>query len=98
MRCTRAFRVAARIDDVRSNVPLEDLGGEASHGTSARGEKVHHIATVTLLFESALDRIDLSANSADAIERARDPCTARRTLPRVALLAHVTIEVHRGRA
>jgi hypothetical protein len=61
--------VHSGIDQLRSDVIFDDLGHQASQSAARAGDQVHDRPAVGLDFQRTLDRLDLSAQAADAGEQ-----------------------------
>jgi len=57
-----------RIKDVGADVVFHHLRHEAIHGAARRGNELQHLGALDLSLESALDRFNLAAQAAHAIE------------------------------
>jgi hypothetical protein len=55
-----------RINQVRADVILDNLGHQPGHGPTRTGDQVHHLFASCLGIQGALDRLDLSAYAADS--------------------------------
>jgi hypothetical protein len=53
---------------MESDVPVQHLRHQGIERTTAGGNRVQDLRTVSLAFDCALDSLNLSANAADAIE------------------------------
>lgn len=58
-----------RIDDVKANVVLENLGHEAVDRSACGGERLQNGAAIAFCFEEFFDAIELPADSLDAVEQ-----------------------------
>jgi len=56
------------IENVKPDVPLDHFGHQSVHCAAARGDIVEHIGAFRFLFQRAIDRLDLTADAADAIQ------------------------------
>jgi hypothetical protein len=57
------------VDDVLSNVALEDLAHERVDGTTGRGDQVEDLGAVITRLDASLDRLDLSAKSTNPAKK-----------------------------
>ena len=62
-------RCDARIENVKPDVPFNDLRHQGVHRAAAGGNIVKHIGTLGLLLEGAIDCFHLPSDSTDAIEQ-----------------------------
>ena len=62
------IRLAGRINEVRANVILHDLGHQPVDSAAGAGNQLQHVSTTNFLFERSFDGFDLSANAPHAIE------------------------------
>jgi hypothetical protein len=56
------------IKDVRANVIFHHLRHEPIHGAASGGDELQHLGALDLPLQSALDRFNLAAQAAHAIE------------------------------
>jgi hypothetical protein len=57
-----------RIKDMRANVVFHHLRHEPIHGAAGGGNELQHLGALDLSLQSTLDRFDLAAQAAYAIE------------------------------
>src|SRR5262245_65939060 len=55
--------------DVEANVVFHHLRHEAVHGAAGRGDELQNLGALDLPLKRPLDRLDLAAQAADAIEQ-----------------------------
>jgi hypothetical protein len=58
----------SRINEVRANMILHDLGHQPVDGAAGAGNELQHVSTTDFLIERPFDGFDLSANASHAIE------------------------------
>src|SRR5580692_4596824 len=65
----RPLGVFHRVDDVEADMVFDHFGHQAVHGAARRDDQMQHRGAALLAFERALDRFDLAAHAADAVEQ-----------------------------
>ncbi len=58
----------SRIDEVRANVILHDLGHQPINGAAGARNQLEHVGATDFLIERAFDGFDLSADTSHPIE------------------------------
>jgi hypothetical protein len=60
--------VLHRVDEVRSDVLLDDFGEEAVHRATAGGNQVHDLGAPGFPLQSPFDSVDLPADAAHPVQ------------------------------
>ena len=61
--------LARRIDEVRANVILHDLGHQPIDGAAGARDQLQHVGTTDFLIERPFDGFDLSADTSHTIDQ-----------------------------
>jgi hypothetical protein len=64
-----AVGIACRVGDMEPDVVLHDLRHEAVHGAACGRYEMHDLGATSFTLERALDRLDLAADTPDAIQQ-----------------------------